>query len=516
MHSPLSIRILSTSAWVALSMVASAQTWSGTLNGTAEAWNVNGNWAGGTFPNSVGAAVSMNVDFSANKLSSLDQGITVGTLTMGDSSGPSTLGINTGTGTNTLSFDNTGSTNAALTSSGGSNTISTAVELNDSLDLTLNSALSLSGVIFESGGAKGLVKGATSGSLTLSGNNSFSGGITHRQGTINLGGSANAVLGTGAFTFANLSGGSGNTLAFNAANSRTIANNFVNDNAAAVPGAQYSQISFSGGVTGNRIQTFTGTFSTGAGYFTGTNPQSLLFEAQGSAATTADEGSIVLQGSWAGYAGGAANGSAIRIGENSSSDGGSVLIDAATAIAASGGYQIQGNSPTVGTKLILNGAYAMANGVNFAGGAGGARSSFGARNAAATTATLSGNVSLSDADGAGLFAQNSGATLVVSGQISGSNPLEINRAYTFTSANGTNTTETPAGTVMLTATNTYSGTTTVTGGTLQIGSGGTTGRLTATGAITNNGNLTINRSNAFSQATDLGAGTAITGSGSLT
>jgi fibronectin-binding autotransporter adhesin len=73
-----------------------------------------------------------------------------------------------------------------------------------------------------------------------------------------------------------------------------------------------------------------------------------------------------------------------------------------------------------------------------------------------------------------------------------------------------------AGTWSLSGTNIFTGNTTISGGTLQLGAGGTSGRLTATTAITNNAKLTINRSDAFSQATDLGAGVIITGTGSFT
>jgi autotransporter-associated beta strand protein len=467
--------------------IASAETWTGTLNGTTEAWNLGTNW-GGTFPNGVDAVAGLNVDWTANKIIQLNQAITVGTMNIGDSSGTSTVTVATGTGTNTLTFDvSTGS--AQLTVSGGTVTISAAIALADALDISNTSSLTLSGTI---SGASAITKTATVGSVTLSGNSTgFSGGITHRQATINLGGSANAVLGTGAFTFANLAAGSGNTLAFNAANSRTIANDFVQDNAAPVPGTQFAQISFSGGVTGNRVQTFTGAFSTGLNYFSGVNPQAIVLEAQGSAATTADEGTIVLQGSWSGYSGGSANATAIRVGANSASDGGSVLIDAANAIAANGGYRIQGNGTTVGTKLILNGAYTMANAVSFAGATGGARSSFGARNAAATTATLSGAVSLSDADGANLFSQNSAATLVVSGQISGTSPLSVNTPYTFTTGNGVNALQTPLGIVELSrlAGNTFTGDTTIEGGTLLATN--TSGSATGSGAVTVNSGATL-------------------------
>ncbi|MBI1367931.1 MAG: hypothetical protein GC162_04680 [Planctomycetes bacterium] len=91
-------------------------------------------------------------------------------------------------------------------------------------------------------------------------------------------------------------------------------------------------------------------------------------------------------------------------------------------------------------------------------------------------------------------------------------------AFSGTIANPTgiiNLAKTGAGTQTLSGTNTYTGTTTISDGTLQLGSGGTTGALTGTSSITNNANLTINRSNAFTQATDLN-NKVISGSGSLT
>ena len=70
------------------------------------------------------------------------------------------------------------------------------------------------------------------------------------------------------------------------------------------------------------------------------------------------------------------------------------------------------------------------------------------------------------------------------------------------------------GTLILTASNTYTGGTTITGGTLQLGAGGTTGSLAAAGAITDNGTLVFNRSNAATQGTDFSSA-AISGSGSV-
>ena len=72
-------------------------------------------------------------------------------------------------------------------------------------------------------------------------------------------------------------------------------------------------------------------------------------------------------------------------------------------------------------------------------------------------------------------------------------------------------------TLTLDLANNYAGATTVTAGTLQIGNAGTTGSLTGTSSITvgTGSNLTINRSDAFTQATDLN-NKAITGAGSFT
>jgi len=93
--------------------------------------------------------------------------------------------------------------------------------------------------------------------------------------------------------------------------------------------------------------------------------------------------------------------------------------------------------------------------------------------------------------------------------------------YTIASADTTGITGTTAlvkngsGTVTFTGANTFTGATTISGGVLRLGDGGTTGNLSGTSSITNNANLTVNRSNAFTQATDL-SGKAITGTGSFT
>jgi len=68
-------------------------------------------------------------------------------------------------------------------------------------------------------------------------------------------------------------------------------------------------------------------------------------------------------------------------------------------------------------------------------------------------------------------------------------------------------------TLVLSATNTYTGATTVSAGTLQIGNGSTTGALSTSSSITNNGTLAFNRSNAVTQGTDFAS--VISGTGAV-
>jgi fibronectin-binding autotransporter adhesin len=103
-------------------------------------------------------------------------------------------------------------------------------------------------------------------------------------------------------------------------------------------------------------------------------------------------------------------------------------------------------------------------------------------------------------------------TLGVS-DVSNNAALVFNRSNDLTVANtifGSGTvTKLGAGTLTLTATNSYAGVTTISAGVLQIGDGGTAGTLGSNG-VTNNGTLTFNRSD------DVSVGNIISGSGGLT
>ncbi len=79
-------------------------------------------------------------------------------------------------------------------------------------------------------------------------------------------------------------------------------------------------------------------------------------------------------------------------------------------------------------------------------------------------------------------------------------------------------TQAGAGTLRLTASNTYTGATTISSGTLQIGAGGTVGSLSGGSAITDNGALVFNRSDNIAQSNNISGNGSLTqaGSGTLT
>jgi autotransporter-associated beta strand protein len=121
-----------------------------------------------------------------------------------------------------------------------------------------------------------------------------------------------------------------------------------------------------------------------------------------------------------------------------------------------------------------------------------------------TTTITSGTLQLGDGTHAGsvagpivdnaTLALNEPTTTILTGNISGTGGL----------------TQMGPGTLILTGTNSYGGATLISAGTLQIGNGGTGGALTGGGPLTDNGTL------AFDESGTINVGSAIGGTGSLT
>jgi autotransporter-associated beta strand protein len=116
---------------------------------------------------------------------------TAGILNIGDSNNTHTFNL-TSTGAS-LTLDNGGS-GAQINESGGlTDTISAPLILGDNLAIAVASGLSISGNISETGGARSITKSST-GTLTLSGNNSYAGTTIISGGPVAI--SSNNALGT--------------------------------------------------------------------------------------------------------------------------------------------------------------------------------------------------------------------------------------------------------------------------------------------------------------------------------
>ncbi|MEO5913492.1 MAG: autotransporter-associated beta strand repeat-containing protein [Luteolibacter sp.] len=187
-------------AGLAPSALADSATWN-IASGTNLDWSTVANWTPNTtFPNGVGETATVTKDLTAAAGINLSQGITVGTLLLGDTASSASYTIGS-TGAFTLTFDNTGSTNAVINDSPVSgttrqDTISTNCVLNDSLDVTvgLNSLL-LSGIISDGGLGKSLSKTGT-GMLILSGVNTYTGTTSIESGILRMTGPSPSILGT--------------------------------------------------------------------------------------------------------------------------------------------------------------------------------------------------------------------------------------------------------------------------------------------------------------------------------
>src|ERR1700730_7958898 len=214
----IALGLLSTVVAPQLSLAANG-TWIADANGN---WSDPGNWAGGSIADGVGATADVTtVDLTGNRNIALFAPRTIGILNLGDTNHTHTYTISGGPA---LTFDNGGS-NAQLNQTAGSagDTIFSPLELKSSLDITnaSTSTLFLQGISStatsgvqvlsflsgntnvgstiqngNTGGKIALVKSGT-GTLILTGFNTYTGGTTINQGTLQLGvgGSFGSIFG---------------------------------------------------------------------------------------------------------------------------------------------------------------------------------------------------------------------------------------------------------------------------------------------------------------------------------
>jgi hypothetical protein len=457
--------------------------------GTPQSWATPGNWVGGNLPTSAQDAqlgantVTMTVNLDGAQ--SINR-LIITTATTATNT-PVTIAAGTG-GSLTIGAG------GILHQSGSQNTISAPVTLGASQTWDIGQSTSatpagseftgmiVSGVISDGGNNYGITKTGFR-SLTLSGANTFGGGVTHTRGSIFLNNAQG--LGTGTFVFQYGGTGTAATLSYNANNSPTIANNIQLNSATSA-----ATIS-TGSVPINRVLSYTGNFTLGSSW----NGARLDITSAGTT-NGASQNTTVLSGDWSGYTKDGGPTPVIRFGT------GAVRIDSALSLAPGANYEIGTSGGNFAApKVLFNGDYNVANNfslVDSATATGNLRPTIGTLTAAATTTNYSGTTALGtpnmtaarSVDGLNIVAQNADAIFNVSGDITGaantngvSRGLRINEGYTYTSADGVSGLQTPVGTVVFSRAGGISatGAVEVSGGVFRVTN--TSGSATGTGAV---------------------------------
>ncbi|EEX84145.1 outer membrane autotransporter barrel domain-containing protein [Brucella abortus bv. 3 str. Tulya] len=370
--------------------------------------------------------------------------------------------------------------------------------------------VAMSGVI---SGAGGLMKSGT-GTVTLSGANSYTGGTKVSAGTLVV---ANDNTGGGTTTVdagAGLQIGTGGT-------SGSLAGDIANNGALVVNRSDALNLAGAISGTGSLTKNGAGTLTlSGANSYTGATTVSagiltLTGDNTGGGTTTVDaraELHIGTGGASGSLAGNIVNDGALVV-DRSGVIGLSGVISGAGGLMKSGTgtVTLSGVNTYTGGTTLTAGTLAAASDNNLGGASGGLTFNGGTLQVMGTSWTST-NRAVSLQAGGGTFdiedaANNFAVTQGVAGAggltKSGSGTLTLSGANSYTGA-----TTVSAGTLVVANDNTGGGTTTVdAGAVLRIGTGGTSGNLA--GDIANNGALVVNRSDALNLAN------AISGAGSL-
>ncbi|MEJ8852515.1 beta strand repeat-containing protein, partial [Variovorax rhizosphaerae] len=398
----------------------------------------------------------------------------------------------------------------ATTASFGSARVTTLNAGGGTLDVANGTTLTMTSAI---GGAGALTK-INTGTLVLTGANTYSGGTSINTGTLQLG-----------------DGTTNGSISGNVSNNAVLAFNPVNG----------TTMSFGGVVSGAGALNQTGAGTT---ILTGVNTYS---GGTSITAGTLQVGDGTTNGSISGnvnnnaaLAFNPANGTTMGFGGGVSGTGALKLIGTGTLILTgansySGGTAINGGTLQVASDVSLG---AAAGALSLDGGTLATTASFSSARAStlnagggtfdvaqATTLTMSGAIG-----GAGALTQANAGTLILTGantytggtsinagtlqlgdgtsngSISGN--VNNNAALAFNPANGTMMSfggvvsgtgaveQTGSGTTVLTGANTYTGGTTISSGTVQLGNGAATGSITGNVAV-DNGTLAFNRNNLY-------------------
>jgi autotransporter-associated beta strand protein len=437
-----------------------------------------------------------------------------GALTQNNSSSTLTLsGNNTYTGATTI---NAGTLQVGLSGRLGGGNYAGSITNNGTLLHFGSNNQTLAGVI---SGTGQLTQSGTNSTLTLSGNNTYSGITTVSGNSIlnirhnnALGGTANgttvasgsAIQLQGSITIAGetltLNGpglGSSNTGALrNISGDNEWTENITIGSAATRIAADAGNLAISGNIINNAGGSLSFQGQSGS---SGNITVSGIISGSGSLSTSGLAINLLTLTNNHTYTGLSTIQSGV-VSINSIKDVGAGASSLGAPITTANGIIAMGTT-TTGATLRYTGADTSSNRtINLAGTTGGVTLD----QSGTGTLTFTSNFTATGAGSKTLTLQGSTAGI---GEIAGA---VINN----NSTNTTSLTKNGTGTWILSGSNTYTGATTINAGTLQIGNGSSTGNLSASSSITNNGTLVFNRSGTVTQGQDFANG--ITGTGNLT
>jgi len=166
---------------------APAPSWASAANGN---WSNSSNWTG-SVPNGVGVGAAFNVPTTAAITVTLDTPVTLSSLQFGNSASTSVGYTLRGSGSNTLTLNNSGN-GATITVTDGTHAINAPVILDENLTVTTGSnypwtlSFGTASSITDSGAGYSLTMSGTGGTLILSGSDSYTGGTFVAAGTLEV------------------------------------------------------------------------------------------------------------------------------------------------------------------------------------------------------------------------------------------------------------------------------------------------------------------------------------------